>query len=115
MMAGGKFGIVAFAGLALALLAGCGEDPNAIRFDGQVFKGKGKGDRSDRAYFVATAGPASVSLEGARQAAVYEAYKYCLEYLGTSDIAWENGPDVEDTALQIEDDKLLLSGRCIEP
>lgn len=97
------------------VLAGCGGDRGDIKIDGKSFGGSAKRERGDRAAFVATGGKASDSLEGARQAAVYEGIKYCLKYLGTSDIAWEQGPDVEDEDLVVDRDRVVFRGRCIEP
>ncbi len=100
----------------MVLLAGCGQDEmSTIVFEGAPFRGDLSFDRGDRAAFVATGGPASVSLEGARQAASFQAVQHCIAYLGSSDIAWENGPDAEDAALVIQNDEVILTGRCIEP
>lgn len=101
--------------LACMGLAACGEDPNAIRFDGQVYRGKAKAERGERDLFTVSAGPASASLDGAVQAAEYEAVKYCIKYLGTSEIAWVRGPDTVETGPTIEGDRLVLTGRCVDP
>lgn len=104
------------AGALVLILAGCGRgETDRIVFEDEVFYGNLKADRNDRTSFVARGGPASGSLEGARQAASYQAVQHCIGFLGTSDIEWINGPDVEDTALMIEDDEVVLSGRCVEP
>lgn len=103
-------------GALVLTLAGCG--PRAmqtITYEGTVFAGNLRPDRDDRAAFVATGGPAAVSLEGAKQAAEFQVVRHCIDYLGTSDVAWTNGPDVEDTALLIQDNEVVLTGRCIEP
>ncbi|WP_292292744.1 hypothetical protein [Marivita sp.] len=100
----------------LVLLAACGSsDLDTITFEGARFTGDYRVDRSDRAAFVARGGPASVSLDGARQAAKFQAVQHCISYLGTSDVAWVNGPDVADAALVVEDNEVVLSGRCREP
>ena len=97
-------------------LAACGSgELDTVTFEGARFTGNLRSDPGDRAAFVATGGPAAVSLEGARQAASYQAVQHCISYLGSSDIAWVNGPDVDDAALVIEDGRVVLSGRCIEP
>jgi len=104
------------AGIVFLGLAGCGQSSmKTITYEGAVFSGDLSSDSDDRAGFVATGGPASVSLEGARQAAAFQAVQHCIDYLGSSDIAWVNGPDAEDSALVIQDNEVVLSGRCIEP
>ena len=68
--------------------------------------------RDARDEFTVTARPVSASLEGAREAARYEATVYCVNRYGRSDIAWTVGPDSPDAALPIADDTLTLAGRC---
>ncbi len=100
----------------LCALAACGRgDLDTVTFEGARFDGDLRSERSDRAGFVATGGPASVSLEGAKQAAMYQAVQHCIAYLGSSDVAWINGPDVDDSELIITDNEVVLSGRCVEP
>ena len=57
-------------------------------------------------------GPASASLEGAREAGRYEAIRYCIDNFGSSDITWIAGPDAEDGTLTIANDRLQLRGTC---
>ncbi len=103
-------------GAVLLALAACGRgELETVTFEGARFNGDLNSQRSDRAGFVATGGPASVSLEGSKQAARYQVVQHCIAYLGSSDVAWVNGPDVEDAALVIEDNEVVLTGRCIEP
>ncbi|MCK0148759.1 hypothetical protein MWU54_01890 [Marivita sp. S6314] len=103
-------------GAVLLTLAACGRGQlDTVTYDGAVFGGDLKSERSDRAAFVATGGPASVSLEGAKQAAAYQVVQHCIAYLGSSDVVWVNGPDVADTELVITDNEVVLTGRCIEP
>ena len=100
----------------LCVLAACGRgELDTITFEGARFSGDLRSERGDRAAFVASGRPASVSLEGARQAASYQAVQHCIGYLGTSDIAWTNGPDVADSDLTISDNAVILTGRCNEP
>ncbi|MCR9158780.1 MAG: hypothetical protein NXH80_16200 [Rhodobacteraceae bacterium] len=100
----------------LCLLAACGSgELDTVTFDGARFSGDLRSERSDRAGFVATGGPASVSLEGAKQAAAYQVVQHCIAYLGSSDAAWVNGPDVADDQLVIQEDRVVLTGRCAEP
>jgi hypothetical protein len=103
-------------GAVLLVLAACGRgELDNVTFEGARFSGDLKSERGDRAAFVATGGPASVSLEGARQAAHYQVVQHCIAYLGSSDVVWIDGPDVADTELVISNDKVVLTGRCIEP
>ena len=100
--------------LALAV-AGCSRNNgrDEILFDGQRFRGSAKAvERADRQVFVASARPVSASLEGAAQAAAYEAVRHCLRYFGTSDIDWITGPDSIATAPVIDGDALQLQGSC---
>ncbi|SHH25932.1 hypothetical protein [Marivita hallyeonensis] len=101
--------------LLLALVA-CGRgELDTVVYEGARFTGDLRSERGDRAAFVASGGPASVSIEGAKQAAEFQVVQHCIRYLGSSDVAWTNGPDVEDAALTIDNNKVVLSGRCIEP
>lgn len=103
-------------GSIFLLVAACGQgDLDTVIYEGARFGGDLRVVRGDRAAFVATGGPASVSLEGSKQAAEFQVVQHCIRYLGSSDVAWTNGPDVEDSALLIENNKVVLSGRCIEP
>lgn len=98
-------------------LSACGTNhaDRRIRFDGEIFRGNAKAqDRADRRAFVATAGPVSRSLEGARQAVSYEATKYCIKWFGISDVAWEIDPQADAAALPMDNDKLVLRGTCVE-
>ncbi|WP_292288030.1 hypothetical protein [Marivita sp.] len=98
------------------ILAGCGaSDRDTITFEGARFTGDLQSERGNRAAFVATGGPASVSLEGSRQAAQFQAVQHCIGYLGTSDVDWKNGPYVDDSELTIRDNAVVLTGRCVEP
>ena len=110
-----RWGALASLGLLL-MVAGCGDrHANRLTIEGQPFSGGAKADRDDRAAFTATGGPVSVSLDGARQAAAFEAVKYCIGYLGSSDIAWSQSPDAPEAELEIENDRVTVSGRCLEP
>lgn len=100
----------------LCVLAACGQsERDTVTFEGARFVGDLRSERGDRAAFVATGGPASVSLEGAKQAAAYQVVQHCIAYLGSSDAAWTNGHDVPDDQLVVQDDRVLLTGRCVEP
>ena len=100
----------------LCLLAACGQsDLDTVTFEGARFDGDLRSERSDRAGFVATGGPASVSIEGAKQAALFQVVQHCIAYLGSSDVAWVSGPDVPDEELVLQRDRVVLTGRCVEP
>ena len=104
-------------GLALATLAGCGvfgSKAKRYEYGGMVFTGDAKRVRGDRASFVATGGPVSASLEGAIGATEYQGIRYCIKYLGTSDIDWAIGPDTPQAQLPVDGDKLTFQGTCRE-
>ncbi|MFW2586871.1 hypothetical protein [Sagittula sp. SSi028] len=101
----------------VASVAACGQAPNFGRtqtatFDGQSFRASAKGDKTDRTMFVATAHNPAKSLDGAVQAASYQAVKYCITTYGTSDIDWTVGPDTPPAQLPVSDQVLRLSGQC---
>ena len=99
--------------LAVTLVTGCSRKDDRIAFDGQFYRAKlSKGDA--RHQFSVTARPVSASLDGARQAAEYEAISYCVKEYGSSDIAWIVGPDTDPAALPIADDTLVFQGACPE-
>lgn len=99
---------------ALVALTGCADPSKAILFEGLSFKGRLQADKEDKRSFVATAGPVSQSLDGAREAARYEGTTYCIRKYGRSDIDWTLDPEAEEASLQIADDLLTVQGRCAE-
>ena len=103
-------------GIAVALLAALtacsGARREVMAFEGVVFKAKATSTRADRKAFDIAVSPVSASLEGARQAGLYEATKYCVRGFGSSDIVWEYAPDAPEASLVIAEDTLLLRGRC---
>ncbi|MFK7743465.1 MAG: hypothetical protein AB8B47_00315 [Roseobacter sp.] len=103
----------AFVILATVLTA-CGPDADDILFDGEFFRTKIKTERGSRQNFVVTARPVQASLEGAREAARYEATVYCVNRYGRSDIIWAVGPDSPDEELPISGDTLTFEGQCRE-
>jgi hypothetical protein len=92
-------------------LTGCGPGDEAVLFDGNLYRTR-LNDTDARHKFVVTASPVSASLEGAREAARYEATIYCVNNYGSSKIDWVVGPDDPDEVLPIEDDTLTLEGAC---
>jgi hypothetical protein len=103
-------------GCAALLLAGCDrERPNSYRFEGNYYPAKAKSiDSKDRSGFTANVRGVSQGLEGARQAAAYEATKYCVNTLGTSDVTWTVGPDAPIEAIQSDKDSITVTGTCVE-
>lgn len=102
--------------LTIALMAtmgltACGPDDDTILFDGQYYRTR-LSDTEARHIFTVTARPVSASLEGAREAARYEATSYCVRNYGSSRIAWTVGPDDPEETLPIADDTLTLQGAC---
>lgn len=98
---------------ALALLAACGQSQDARpSFDGQYFRARVAAEREVRQNFLVTVQPVSASLDGAREAARYEAVKYCIKRYGSSDITWVSGPDQDPTGFVIDDDAATFRGAC---
>ncbi|ASM72668.1 MULTISPECIES: hypothetical protein [Roseobacteraceae] len=97
--------------VALAVAA-CTERDKGIAFDGHYYRAKTKKVDDDRAQFQSEIRPVSQSLTGAREAGRHAGTKYCIENFGTSNIAWTRGPDGEDGALSVNNDTLLLQGKC---
>ena len=90
----------------------CGERylDNQVSFDGIRFGSSLKKVNGDELAFNVIVKDAARSFEGAREAGRYEAIKYCIEMLSTSDIDWEVSPDSSD--LVLNNGNLELSGRC---
>ena len=114
-MGAGRLILGSVAALALALsLAGCNSnDVNRTAFDGVYFKAKSKRISDDYKQFIVSVHKASLSLDGAREAAEYEGTKYCLSnFLGTSRIKWTVGPETPPEQLVLTDDILTYQGEC---
>ncbi|MCR9125390.1 MAG: hypothetical protein NXH82_04625 [Rhodobacteraceae bacterium] len=97
---------------AAAALTACQPQDDRLRFDGQVYRTKASKVGDDLSVFQVTASPVSASLAGAREAAAYEAIRYCISNYGTSAIEWSVGPDTDTGALIVEKDQLTFSGEC---
>ena len=95
-------------------LSACGGRDDDIPFDGQFYRTKLSKVDGQRAVFQVTAEPVSASLEGAREAARYEATTYCVTEYGSSDIVWVISPDADTSLLPIQGDTLTLQGACPE-
>lgn len=101
------------AGGLILVLAACSQNKDSrIAFDGVFFKTKASRIDDDRAVFAASASKASLSPDGARQAAAYEALRYCIENFGTSRILWTTGPDIAPESLISDKNVLTLQGEC---
>lgn len=97
---------------AMLALTACEDPKKAVLFDGQRYVGRTQADSEDKRNFIATAGPVSQGLEGAREAARYEGTTYCIRRYGRSEIIWVLDPDAEVPA--IADDIMTVQGRCVE-
>lgn len=103
---------VTLALLAAALIVtGCGQDEDQLSFDGQFYRAKLKKE-GERHQFRVTARPVSASVDGAREAARYEAIRFCVTEYGSSDIIWTTSPDAPADQLPVADDTLVLTGEC---
>lgn len=98
--------------LMAAGLVACGPSEDDVSFDGQFYKASIDTERGSREKFIVSARPVSASLEGAKEAARYEAIVYCVNRYGSSNIQWVVGPDSPDEELTIEKDTLRLQGVC---
>lgn len=92
-------------------LAACGSGQEKVAFDGQFFRTDIDG-LDERHKFQVTASPVSASLNGAKEAARYEATVFCVNEYGSSAIRWVVGPDDPDASLPISNDTLTLQGAC---
>jgi len=106
-------------GLVATMLASCGigdmvRNKKGLYFDGHQFRVRSAKDGDAREDFIVTVSRASQSVEGAREAGRHEANRYCITNFGKSEKTWAagQGPDDENIAARIVDDKLTLRGRC---
>lgn len=106
-------------GLVAVMLASCGavsklRSKKGVYFDGHQFRARSEKVGDEREEFIVTVARASQSAEGAREAGRHEANSYCITNFGRSDMEWVagQGPDDENIATRIVDDKLVLRGRC---
>ncbi len=97
--------------LTLGLFS-CGERyrDNQVAFEGIKFKANLSQVKGDDFAFLVIVKNAEKNLSGAREAGRYEATKFCIERLSTSDIEWTNSPDADP--LPIKGGNLEISGRC---
>ncbi|WP_353472589.1 hypothetical protein PVT71_00770 [Salipiger sp. H15] len=102
------------AALALAALLGaCGASKDDPEFGGLQFRGNAKPAGDDRANFVATVSNAARAPYSAVDAGLYEGTKYCIHYLGTSDIAWAVEPEAMRAQPRLSGSDLVMRGRCL--
>lgn len=99
-------------GLCVGLLGACTLAQNRILFDGQFYNASVRKVDRQLDVFTVTAKPVSKSLQGAREAGLYEGTSYCVRTYGSSDIVWTAGPDAAEGQLNIDKDTLTLQGRC---
>ncbi|MDO6725567.1 hypothetical protein Q4544_01360 [Cognatishimia sp. 1_MG-2023] len=98
--------------VAAVAVSACGrlKKDTGLRFDEQRFRIKAsKVSKEDRSKFIVSVAPASATLDGAREAALYGGTEYCIQQYGTSVIAWAHGPEDEP---RIDGDKLFVEGVC---
>jgi hypothetical protein len=96
----------------VAAVAGCSSREDRIAFDGIYFNTKLSKVDGQRDVFTLLVKNASQSIEGAREAARYDATTYCVNNYGSSDITWVVGPDSPADDLVLVDDSLTFSGSC---
>jgi hypothetical protein len=113
------------AALSALALSGCGlvrnspigaAGPNRTTFEaaGVTFRARSSADPEDSRNFQVFARPHAVNPEGAVQAARHQATRYCILTFGGSDIEWGVGPDTPLSEVPVEEDEVVLSGRCTQ-
>lgn len=105
-----KIGVIVVFGLVTA----CGQAQQRPSFDGQFFRATVSKNGATKSEFAVSVRGVSASLDGALQAAEYEATRYCVTKFGSSDINWKRGPDQDPETLTIENDSLTFTGTCDE-
>lgn len=105
-----SWGIAAVIGLGI--LAGCNDKKDQMTFDGHYFRTKVAKVDKQRHVFTVRIRDVAQSLDGARMAGHHEGVAYCVENYGSSDIAWDVGPDTPVDQLQIVDNTLVFQGVC---
>jgi hypothetical protein len=103
---------VIFALIAATALTACQNRKDRLAFDGQYFRSKASKVDKDFQHIDVSVKPVSASFEGALAAGEHEATRYCVLNFGTSEIIWEVGPDQKPETYQIQNDTLVLRGRC---
>ena len=98
--------------LGAALLAGCQNDRDRLRFDGQYFRTKVRDVDGQRDEFTVTIRDVSRSLMGARLAGRHAGISYCVGNYGNSDIDWVVGPQTPAQRLVVRNDRLVFRGTC---
>ena len=100
--------------VCLAVLAGCGKTSNKekLLFDGYTFKTSIKDVKEDPQMFDVTVKGANQSRTAAEDAGRYEATRYCVVNYGNSKLEWLVVKETSDGEVKVEQDTLLLRGRC---
>lgn len=104
--------LIAF--LAAALLASCATRQDRVYFDGKYYPAKYRAaNKNDRTYFTATIRRVSQGVTPARAAAEHAGRQYCVNYFGTSKIAWISGPDAPLQTIMPSRNRMQVSGKCV--
>ena len=101
-------------GNAVGRLSGAASGQSRVELEGTRFRARLERNRDDTRQVVISVTPVAVNPEGAQEAGRLEATKYCLKTFGSSDTAWEIGPDLPVEELEIVDDRIVLVGRCTQ-
>lgn len=106
--------LAAVALLSAVLAAGCSKREERVLFNGNYYPAKSRGEKSDPRVFTASAGRAGRGIEGAQQAAMHEATRYCIEKFGTSAIEWSHAREgQEGPVFTRSGDRVSVAGTCI--
>lgn len=82
-------------------------------YDGVFLKSRAKKVGDDRSHFQVEVRRASLSLDGAKASGHHAGTRYCIEQYGSSKIDWISSPYVENEALNLDQDTLILEGVCV--
>ena len=99
--------------LAFMMLGACAERTERAYFDGNYYPAKTRAEKEDRRNFTASVRRASRGMNGAQQAALHEATRYCLESFGTSEIEWSGVAEGQGPVYGRSGDTVSVTGRCI--
>ncbi len=97
----------------LAMLCSCGERGDRVLFDGAEFRTSSKKVTKDHQEFEVTVRRASQTVQGAIEAAKYEATRYCVLTFGSSELEWADGATLDPASIELSSDVLALRGRCL--
>lgn len=91
-----------------------GASRSKVEINDRRFRARATADRNDSRNFSVSVTPVSVDPEAALEAGRYQATRYCLLTFGGSDTEWRIGPDTPLEGLGVQNDTVVLEGRCTQ-